>query len=247
VTGEDAWLQAYDPAAFPPFAVTVDLAIFTLRAGQLCVLLIRRGEHPFRGSWALPGGHVLQGRESADTAARRELFEETGVQAGVHLEQLGSYSEPDRDPRIAAGLQVVSIAYVALAPDLPDPVAGTDAGEARWVTVDDAPALAFDHDVILRDAVERVRSKLEYTTLAVHFVTDPFSLADLRRVYLAVWGEAPDAANFRRKVLGTPDFVRPAARATAPPGSAGGRPPELYTRGDAAAIVPALTRRIADR
>ncbi len=243
--GEAAWLRDYDPHAFAPFAVTVDLAIFTLRDDALQVLLVRRGEHPYRGRWALPGGHLRQGRESADAAARRELAEETGIDAAaVHLEQLATYSAPGRDPRIKAGLQVVSVAHVALVPQLPDPVAGTDAADARWWPVAEAEALrlAFDHAVILADAVDRVRAKLEYTTLALHFVTEPFALADLRRVYAAVWGAAPDAANFRRKVLATPDFVRPAAGARAAPGAAGGRPPELYTRGAARLVVPPLTR-----
>ena len=107
----------------------------------------------------------------------------------------------------------------------------------------DAPRLAFDHARILRDAVERVRAKLEYTTLALAFVDEPFSLADVRRVYLAVWGDAPDLPNFRRKVLATPGFVVAERRAATAPSRAGGRPPELYRRGPAAAISPPLARR----
>ena len=240
--GEAAWLKRYDPAQFPPFAVTVDLAVLTIRDGELCALLVRRGEHPYKDSWALPGGHVHQGQESADQAARRELREETGIDH-AHLEQLATYSDPQRDPRIAAGLQVVSVAYVALTPELPDPAAGTDAADARWFPVAATPELAFDHDRILQDAVERVRAKLEYTTLALAFVTEPFSLADVRRVYLAVWGEAPDLANFRRKVLATPDFVVPVERSATAATHRGGRPPELYERGRAAVISPPLSRR----
>ncbi|BDX34319.1 NUDIX hydrolase [Mycobacterium antarcticum] len=247
MTGEATWLRQYDPSEFPPFAVTVDLAVFTLRGNQLCVLLVRRGEHPYRGWWALPGGHLQHGRESADDAARRELHEEAGLDtesAGVHLEQLGSYSDPGRDPRITAGLQVVSIAYFALAPDLPDAEAGTDAREAAWWPVSDATdlALAFDHRIILDDALGRVRAKLEYTTLATRFVSEPFSLADLRHVYEVVWGYAPDTANFRRKVLATEDFVRPSPE-IADSTRTGGRPAELFTRGDAQAIFPPLMRR----
>jgi len=243
--GEAAWLRRYDPQAFPPFAVTVDLAILTVRDGSLQALLVRRDEHPFRGWWALPGGHLHHGAESADAAARRELVEETGIDStaeGLHLEQLATYSDPQRDPRIGAGLQVVSIGYVALAPGLPEPVAGTDAAEAAWWPVDAlTESLAFDHARILVDAVERVRAKVEYSTVATSFLTEPFSLTELREVYRAVWGVAPDPANFRRKVLATAGFVRP-AELVGSPTTVGGRPPELYRRGDAVLITPPLAR-----
>jgi 8-oxo-dGTP diphosphatase len=243
VQSEADFLRSYDPSGFPPFAVTVDLAVFTIRSGVLAVLLVQRREHPFQGSWALPGGFVRED-ESAGDAARRELAEEAG--AGTHrghLEQLQAYSEPGRDPR----MRVISVAHVALAPDLPDPRAGGDAAAARWWPVEDLAAesvpLAFDHSAILADALERVRSKLEYTTLAASFVAEPFTIADLRRVYAAVWGEAPDLANFRRKVLGTPGFVVEATRSPLPAaGAAGGRPPLLYHRGDAAVLHPPMLR-----
>src|SRR5215468_1213002 len=260
-SGEREFLRGYDPGEFPPFAVTVDLAVFTIRSGLLTVLLIQRRDHPYRGYWALPGGFV-RASESAGDAARRELAEEAGALAvSGHLEQLRTYSDPGRDPR----MRVVSVAYVALAPDLPDPRAGGDAAAARWWPVDDialpaggagggtGPAagdahpdtvpLAFDHARILADALERVRAKLEYTTLAASFVTEPFTLAELRRVYQAVWGQAPDIANFRRKVLGTGGFVREAERsACAAAGAAGGRPPLLYRRGDARILHPPMLR-----
>jgi 8-oxo-dGTP diphosphatase len=107
----------------------------------------------------------------------------------------------------------------------------------------DAPPLAFDHAQILADAVERVRSKLEYTTLAASFVAEPFTLADLRRVYAAVWGTAPDLGNFRRKVLGTSGFVVEAQRSPiAAAGLSGGRPPLLYRRGNAVVLHPPMLR-----
>ena len=265
--GEREFLGGYDPAGFPPFAVAVDLAIFTIRAGLLAVLLVQRRDHPYQGYWALPGGFVRPD-ESAGQAARRELAEETGVSAFTgHLEQLRTYSEPGRDPR----MRVVSVAHVALAPNLPDARAGGDAAAARWWPVEDlgladdardagagagdagawaedagagdVPVLAFDHARILRDALERVRAKLEYTTLAAAFVDEPFTLADLRRVYAAVWGSAPDLGNFRRKVLGTEGFVVEARRsATAAAGAAGSRPPLLYRRGHATTLHPPLLR-----
>lgn len=230
----------YDPRDYPPVAVTVDVVITTLRGGRVHVLLVERGEQPFRGAWALPGGFVRRD-EDADAAARRELVEETGVGLAtpVHLEQLRTYSAPDRDPR----MRVVSVAYVALAPDLPDPVAGSDAAAARWWAVDDVTEgeidLAFDHAQILSDAVERIRSRLEYTTLATSFLPRVFTLGELRAVYAAVWGEPLDLQNFRRKVLAAPGFVEPVDEVRV--GVPGPRA-QLYRAGGAAEIVPPFRR-----
>ena len=193
----------------------------------------------------LPGGFI-DPDEDAETAAWRELAEETGVERfSGHLEQLRTYSTPDRDPR----MRTLSVAHVAFAPDLPEPDAGDDAADARWWAVEDLlgadgaederPALAFDHEEILRDALERVRAKLEYTTLAAEFVAEPFTLPELRRVYAAVWGAPPDLGNFRRKVLGTDGFVVPVDGGSA---STGGRRATLYRRGTAKVISPPMSR-----
>ncbi|NUS15161.1 MAG: NUDIX hydrolase [Streptomyces sp.] len=133
---ERDFLAGYDPRAFDPIAVTVDVVALTLRAGRLQVLAVRRGGPPYAGRWALPGGFVRAGRESLDEAAARELAEETGLDAAalgrVHLEQLGSYGSPARDPR----MHVVSVAYLAFAPDLPDARPGGDAAGAGWLPVE---------------------------------------------------------------------------------------------------------------
>ncbi len=236
----------YDPAAFPPFAVAVDLAIFTVDEGVLKVLLVERAQEPFLESWALPGGFVLED-ESVEDAARRELTEETGLADAGHLEQLRTYGDPDRDPR----MRVVSIAHVALLADPPAPIGGGDANAARYWPVDDlalpgrrrrdALPLAFDHGRIVDDARERVRSKLEYTTLGATFVGKRFTLADLRRVYGAVWGNVPDLANFRRKVLSTPGFVEP-IEGSRHGEAGGGRPAQLYRRGRANELHPPMLR-----
>ena len=174
---QEGAMEGYDKYAFEPFAVTVDLAVFTVRPGVLQVLLIERGQEPYAGRWALPGGFVLP-KESAGTAARRELAEETGLSdvSGLHLEQLRTYSEPDRDPR----MRVVSVAYTALLPDPPEPRGGGDAASARWLPYDGLGQLAFDHDRILADAHERVGAKLEYSCLATAFCPTEFTLGELR-------------------------------------------------------------------
>lgn len=222
-----------DPPRYPPFAVTVDLVVLTIHQGQCAVLLVRRGEPPYRGRWALPGGFVRPD-EDLDRAAARELREETGIRG--HQEQLASYGAPRRDPRG----RVVTVAYLALLPGAPAPRAGTDAADAAWHPVDGLPArLAFDHDRILADGVERARAKLEYTPLAAAFCPAEFTVADLRAVYEAVWGRRLDPRNFHRKVTGTAGFVVPTGAVT---GGERGRPARLYRRGDADVLYPPLLR-----
>ncbi|MDX8031217.1 NUDIX domain-containing protein [Lentzea sp. BCCO 10_0856] len=223
----------YRPSDFPPFAVTVDLVVLTVRGDALCALLVRRGEAPFRGRWALPGGFV-QVDEAVDAAAVRELSEETGV-SGLHLEQLGTYGEPRRDPR----MRVVSVAYLALAPDLPVPVAGTDAADASWVPVGEVGPLAFDHARILGDGVERARAKLEYTALGTEFCAAEFTVAELRRVYEIVWGVSLDPRNFHRKVTGVEGLLEATGGSTS---RDGGRPAALFRRGAAGVLYPPLVR-----
>ena len=124
-------LADYDPRRYPPVAVTADLVVLTVRDDELAVLLVRRGEPPFAGELALPGGFVRPD-ETLREAAVRELAEETGPGfEAVHLEQLASYGDPGRDPR----MRVVTVAYLGLAPSLPTPRAGSDAAEAAWVPV----------------------------------------------------------------------------------------------------------------
>jgi len=222
---------AYDPSQFPAFAVTVDVVILTMSEGSLQVLLVRRGEAPFAGMWAIPGG-FKRPTETLDGAATRELREETGVDAASLLTQFGAYGDPKRDPR----MNVVTIAYLAVVRDVGALVAGTDAADAALVPVSDVLNgeidLAFDHLEIVRDAIERVRVELEVTGVATAFVGATFTLAELRAVYEAVWGVQLDAANFRRSVVADEGWVIPTGR-RARPGPAGGRPAELYRAGRA--------------
>lgn len=231
------FLADYDPAAFPPVAVTVDLIVLTIRADALNVLLVRRGVSPYRGRWALPGGFVRPS-ESLEQASQRELLEETSLdEAGGHLEQLRSYGNPGRDPR----MRIITVAYLAMLPGIADPVAGSDARAARLHPVETVPRLAFDHDQILEDGLDRARSKLEYTSLATAFCGRAFSLGELRHVYELVWGVSLDPANFRRKVLGTKSFVVPVGELSKP-NEGGGRPAELYRPGKATNLYPPILR-----
>jgi 8-oxo-dGTP diphosphatase len=219
----------YDPARFPAFAVTVDVVILTMSEGMLHVLLVCRGEAPFEGMWAIPGG-FKRPSETLGEAAKRELHEETGVEAASMLTQFGAYGDPGRDPR----MNVVTIAYLAVVRDVGAVVAGADAAAAALIPVSDVLNgkidLAFDHLRIVRDAIEHVRVELEVTGIATAFVGATFTLAELRAVYEAVWGVQLDAANFRRSVVAEDGWVVPTGRRAAP-GSAGGRPAELYRAG----------------
>lgn len=220
-------------------AVAVDVALLTIRDGQLKLLLVQPDTPDLAGWWALPGRRVRDD-ESLDDTAHRALDELAAITApDAHLEQLRTYGDPTRDPRS----RVVAVAYLALTPTPDDP---TDHHRARFFDVTDldlpgGPRLAYDHDRIVPDAVERARSKLEYTALATAFVEEPFTLVQLRQVYEAVWGVPLDPANFRRKVVSTHDFVVPTEE-LAKPGPGGGRPAKRYRRGRAMRLHPAMLR-----
>jgi 8-oxo-dGTP diphosphatase len=273
---EEDFLASYDPTAFPPVAVTADVVAFTIRADELCVLLVRRARPPYAGFWALPGSFLRAGAgvgesETLDAAAARALAAKTGVGVGAdsaavlahnsasraHLEQLCSYGDPGRDPRMT----VVSVAYMALAPALPEPVAGSGTSEAAWVPVralglPERPTfgspmaqdpssdyrLAFDHARIIFDARERARAKLEYSPLATAFVGEEFSLADLRHVYEIVWNERLHPSNFARKVLSSRGFVVATDKRSAHGGRDGGRRATLYRAGGQVLLQPAILR-----
>lgn len=216
--------------------LTVDLAILTVREDLLQVLVIERAHEPYLGQAALPGG-FLRAAEDLRQAAERELAEETSLDgSALHLEQLATYGTPGRDPRG----RVVTVAYLAIAPNLPTPAAGSDARAARWAPAEKVRGtLAFDHAQILDDAVERARTRLEYTTLATAFCTDAFTIGDLRKVYEVVWGMRLDPRNFSRKVAHTEGFVEPTGSKRAPET---GRPAALYRSGTAQILNPPLLR-----
>jgi len=227
------------PARVSSCAVAVDVALMTIRDGRLVILLVEPEPTQLSGWWALPGRRVRDD-ESLDDTAHRALSELAGIRApDAHLEQLRTYGDPSRDP----GGRVVSVAYLALTPTTEEPPVERRARlfDVTELSSPDGPWLAYDHDRIVPDALERARSKLEYTSLATAFVEEPFTLGELRRVYEAVWGVELDAANFRRKVVSTRDFVVP-VEGVAKPGPGGGRPAQLYRRGAADRLHPAMLR-----
>ena len=239
-------MASSDKLRLGEIAVSVDVVLLTLRAGRLAVLLVAGRDPRDPQSWALPGSRIAA-TESLEAAVRRALADTAGVEGlAGHVEQLRTFGEPGRDSRG----RVVSVGYLALLPDLPRP-SGLRGEQVRWwpvedlpfsnrTSADEAPRLAFDHATIVADGVERARAKLEYTSLAAAFVDEPFTLAELRRVYEAAWGVSLDAPNFRRKVLSAPGFVLPLGERSVPSG--GGRPAELYRRGSAIVLSPPLLR-----
>ncbi len=180
----------------PRPALTVDCVVFGLDDVGLQVLLVERNIEPFEGQWALPGGFVRVG-ESLDAAAKRELREETGL-SEVYLEQLYTFGTPDRDPRE----HVVSVAWYALTNIRDHRVkAATDARDARWFPLHEAPALAFDHDRIVEVALERLRGKVRYRPVGFELLPRRFTLSQLQHLYETVLETDLDKRNFRKKVL----------------------------------------------
>jgi 8-oxo-dGTP diphosphatase len=203
---EAEFLREYRPADFPRPSVTVDIATFSVIDAELRVLLIRRGQHPFKGAWALPGGFVRVGDghrdqgEDLDAAAARELAEETGLAVGdVYLEQLGAFGRAGRDPR----MRVITVAYYALIrPDLiPLVRAGGDAATTEWLAVDrlKGSELAFDHHEIVQRAVARIADRIDSSNIAASLVPKTFTIPELRHVHAILAGRPQDPGNFRRK------------------------------------------------
>jgi 8-oxo-dGTP diphosphatase len=213
---------------FPKADITVDCVLFGFNSeqGRLEVVLIRRGEDPFQGRWALPGGFIEFGKgETAYEAARREMQEETGVTVD-YLEQLMTFDTPDRDPRG----RTFSVAHWALVRSQDHTTtSGSDAAEARWMPVIEALALpddqmAFDHKHILRTAVERLQNKVRYTPLGFNLLPEKFTLSQLQKLYEAILFREIDKRNFRKRIHGL-DVLEELEFQTV---ETGGRPAQLY-------------------
>jgi 8-oxo-dGTP diphosphatase len=205
------------------FAVTVDLVVLTVRDGTLEVLLPQGQENP-----ALPGMSLGTGL-TLDGAAAHAFESVTGLGAAAHLEQLATYGDPDR--------QAISVAYLALLPVGADHTARGAELYPVPSLLGPGPQLTLDDDRILADAVDRMRSKLEYTTIGATLLPEEFTLGDLRRVYESVWGVSLHHSNFARKVRSVDGFVEPTGRRAATSGA-----PELFRKGPASLMMPALMR-----
>lgn len=211
---ETEFLRQYDPDRYEKPAVTVDMLIFTVNPEKdysLELLMIERGGHPYLGKWAIPGGFVEMD-ESLEQAAARELKEETDL-SDIYMEQLFTFGDVGRDPR----MRVISVAYMALVPkDKLHPVAGDDAAKVRWFTVKTAEDgslvlltdemtlteadIAFDHEKVIKTALQRLKNKVEYTDIAFELAGEEFTLTQLQSIYEAVLGRKLHKSNFRRSI-----------------------------------------------
>lgn len=206
---------------YPHPAVTTDCIVFGFDGSSLSVLLINRGLEPYKGSWALPGGFMNMD-ETAEEGALRELQEETGVK-DIFIEQLQAFTGVDRDPRE----RVVTIAFMAFVrQENYEVIAGDDAAQAQWFAVKDLPnlPLAFDHQEIIRVALDRLRWKITYEPLAFRLLNRTFTMTQLQTIYEAVLGQTFDRRNFHKKMTAMGYIVptQQQARGT-------GRPGTLYT------------------
>ncbi len=188
---------------YPRPALTTDCVIFGFDSEKLKVLLIQRKFDPFKNQWAFPGGFVDM-NENLETAAKRELYEETGLE-NVYIEQLFTFGEPGRDPRG----RVVSVIYYALVKLSDYKIhAGDDAGDARWFEIDKIPKLAFDHDKVLEKALERIKGKIIYQPIGFELLPEKFTLSQLQNLYEKILEKTLDKRNFRKKILSTKLLIK---------------------------------------
>lgn len=214
---EETFLRQYDSTSYEKPSVTVDAALFTIRDGLLQVLMTRRQEHPFRGKLALPGVFVRM-EETLDAAAARALYDKTGLH-DIYLEQLYTWGEPGRDPR----MRVISVSYFALVPV--QALSGMT-GAALYPAGEMAasPDIAFDHSRIIACGMERIRNKVNYTDIAFSLTGEEFTLPELQSIYEILLGQSLYKANFRKKIAGR---IEPTDRYTS---GSQHRPSRIYRR-----------------
>jgi 8-oxo-dGTP diphosphatase len=234
ISEEQAFLEAYNPAEFDRPSVTVDLVLLAPDDEGLLTLVLRRPEHPHKGRWALPGGFVGIS-ESLETAAQRVLHEKTGLK-GIFLEQLYTFGDPKRDPR----MRVLSVAHMALVPRekfeglraesgqvarVEVPWAGEEGGSIALLDqAGQRLQLAFDHEHIIALAIKRLRGKVDYSPVAFQLLPEAFTLFQLQKIHQAILGRQLNKDSFRRRMLAT-ELLEPTGEVQ---GGVGHRPAALY-------------------
>jgi ADP-ribose pyrophosphatase YjhB (NUDIX family) len=207
------------PAGESTTAHHVSLAVvLQVRAGSLQALLWERARRPFAGAWSLPGGRLLRG-ETLELSIRRQLAEKVDVREVAHVEQLGTWSDPGRNPTAWE----IATAYLGLVPVGLDPSVPAD---TSWHPVKDLPETAFDHREIVLAGVDRLRAKLSYTNIGFALAPDTFTLGELREIYVAALGHEVSATNLKRVLLRRGALVGTGDRRSS--GPAGGRPAEVF-------------------
>lgn len=186
--------ELYYHYKYPHPSVTTDCVIFGFDGNRLNVLLVERGIEPYKGKWAFPGG-FLKMDETAEDGARRELKEETGLET-AYMKQFHTFTAPERDPRE----RVITIAYYALV-KLSEVRGGDDAAKAQWFAINNVPPLAFDHDRILRAALNELRRQIHFEPVGFELLPKKFTLTQLKRLYEAILDVRFDRRNFYHKMM----------------------------------------------
>ncbi len=202
--------------------VAADAIVFGYsKADGVSVLLIQRKYEPFKNSWAIPGGFVLE-NESLEEAVKRELLEETGIEVN-YLEQLYTFGNPGRDPR----QRIISVAYFGLVKtsQYRELKASTDAENAKWFSIKKIPSLAFDHKQILTVAIDRLRAKIRYQPIGFELLDKKFPFSDLEKLYMALLDKEINRRNFSKKILSF-GFLEETGELSRPEGK--GRPSKMY-------------------
>lgn len=195
------YLNKYDSSKYQTPITTVDIAIVTLHEQQLKVMLAKRDKHPFKDAWALPGGFVdVKQDQTLEDTAHRKLFEKTGVKT-PYLEQIYTVGNNSRDPRSWS----ITVVYMALvSADLLNLHAQNASEQIQWFGIDEltqTDELAFDHLDIIKACKDRLRSKVEYTSLPVHLLAESFTLTELQQAFEIILGTALEKKSFRRRIL----------------------------------------------